>query len=135
MKTFAKIAISCYSESEKILKEWLMMAVESGLTNRQSKILTEFEDELDVLTALADKKRQHLIALLCEHSREGLTVSEITKMMPITQPAVSHHLKILRRAGLVAYDKRGLESIYRLTLREPFERLEKNIHAMSVWVN
>ncbi|ETA74030.1 ArsR/SmtB family transcription factor [Ligilactobacillus equi] len=112
-----------------------MMTVGSGLSSRQSKILNDFEDELDVLTALADDKRQHLITLLCEHSREGLTVSEITRMMPITQPAVSHHLKILRKAGLVTYDKRGLESIYRLTLREPFERLEKNIHAMSVWIN
>lgn len=86
------------------------------------EILPAFRREGKVLTALADQKRQYILTLLCHH-RQGMTVSAITKQMAITQPAVSHHLRILRVTQLVAYRKQGLESEYYLTWNVPFQAL------------
>ena len=70
------------------------------LTTEQRRALKGFANEFETVNALADRNRQKIILLLCERLHEGMTVTEITKMMAITQPAVSHHLKILREAGL-----------------------------------
>ena len=44
-----------------------------------------------------------------------LSVSEIVAQMGVTQPTVSHHLKILRDAGLVSAERRGKEIYYSLS--------------------
>lgn len=76
------------------------------LTTEQRRALEGFANEFETVNALADRNRQKIILLLCERLHEGMTVTEITKMMAITQPAVSHHLKILREAGLVSFKRR-----------------------------
>ena len=53
-------------------------------------------------------------------------------MMAITQPAVSHHLKILREAGLVSFKKEGLQSFYHVTLEAPLKSLEDAIHQVRL---
>ena len=75
------------------------------LTTEQRRALEGFANEFETVNALADRNRQKIILLLCERLHQGMTVTEITKMMAITQPAVSHHLKILREAGLVSFKK------------------------------
>ncbi len=74
------------------------------LTTEQRRALEGFANEFETVNALADRNRQKIILLLCERLHQGMTVTEITKMMAITQPAVSHHLKILREAGLVSFN-------------------------------
>ena len=81
------------------------------LTANQRDALQNFTNEFETLNALADRNRQKIINLLCENLAEGMTVTEITQMMSITQPAVSHHLKILRQAKLVAFKKRDRKSV------------------------
>lgn len=98
------------------------------LTAKQRDALQNFTNEFETLNALADRNRQKIINLLCENLAEGMTVTEITEMMSITQPAVSHHLKILRQADLVAFKKRGLQSFYYVTLNKPLEKLEQALH-------
>lgn len=98
------------------------------LTANQRDALQNFTNEFETLNALADRNRQKIINLLCENLAEGMTVTEITQMMSITQPAVSHHLKILRQAKLVALKKRGLQSFYYVTLNKPLERLEQVLY-------
>lgn len=41
-----------------------------------------------------------------------MCVSEICKKFEITQPSISHHLDILKKAGLVVYQKKGKEVYY-----------------------
>jgi len=60
--------------------------------------------------AMGDANRLKILELL--RSQE-LCVSDICKRFNITQPSVSHHLDILKRAGLVASEKRGREVYYR----------------------
>ncbi|ASR40239.1 ArsR/SmtB family transcription factor [Ligilactobacillus agilis] len=100
------------------------------LTAKQETVLDRFVNEINVLNALADVKRQQIIVILCKHEKEGLTVTDITNQMEITQPAVSHHLKILREAGLVSFRKNGLQSVYYLTVSEPLKNLEEVVHAL-----
>jgi len=61
--------------------------------------------------ALADETRQKIMALCC---CQKLTVSEIVNATDVAQPTVSHHLKILKNAGLVSSERRGKEVYYTL---------------------
>jgi DNA-binding transcriptional ArsR family regulator len=70
----------------------------------------------DLLIALADPMRQDLVQLL---ARAELNVGEIAERVTLSRPTVSHHLNLLRRAGLaVRVRKRGREIYYRLN-KEP----------------
>lgn len=103
-----------------------MPTVNASITRDEA--LNNFVDNFDIINALADRNRQRIIILLFHHMDDGMTVTEITRQMSITQPAVSHHLKILREANLVSFKKNGLQSFYYLTLEQPLSRLEKVIH-------
>lgn len=71
-----------------------------------------FEQSTPIFTALGDPTRQRILLILAEKS---VGVSEITESLKISQPATSHHLKILHRAGLVSVEKIGQQRIYTLT--------------------
>lgn len=94
------------------------------LPKRQRQALDEFVANLDLLNTLADSNRQRLIILLGAHLVDGLTVSELTQQMQLSQPAVSHHLKRLRDAGLVAATTEGLHHRYRLTVDAALDQVE-----------
>jgi ArsR family transcriptional regulator len=64
-----------------------------------------------VFQALADPSRLKILELLKRH--EELCVSEIARHFEMRQPSISHHLIVLRHAGLVASEKRGREVYYR----------------------
>jgi ArsR family transcriptional regulator len=68
-----------------------------------------------LLDALADPARQDLVQVL---ARAELNVGDIAAHVTISQPTVSHHLNILRRAGLLRARKQSREVYYRLN-REP----------------
>ncbi|MGH6950579.1 MAG: ArsR/SmtB family transcription factor [Vitreimonas sp.] len=63
------------------------------------------------LTALGDATRRAVF----ERLRAGpLGVREIAAGLPVSRPAVSQHLKVLKQAGLVADEARGTARIYRI---------------------
>ena len=62
-------------------------------------------DQLDaVFGALADPTRRAILARLAEGDR---TVGELTAPFEVSQPAISRHLKVLERAGLVSRNRRA----------------------------
>jgi DNA-binding transcriptional ArsR family regulator len=63
------------------------------------------------LEALGDANRRAILALLASGGR---SVREISDELPISRPAVSRHLKVLRGAGLVTEEPLGTRRIYRL---------------------
>ncbi|MCT4509542.1 MAG: metalloregulator ArsR/SmtB family transcription factor [Tepidibacter sp.] len=85
-----------------------------------------FRDLSDCFSALADTYRQDIIILLTE--KKEMNVSQISEYIELSRPAISHHLKNLKQAGLVNSQKRGTENFYFLTLREPLESMEKLIN-------
>lgn len=64
-----------------------------------------------VAKALGDPIRLQLIDVLRRHAGE-VCVYELTPLFDVSQPTVSHHLKVLRDAGLVASERRGLWAYY-----------------------
>ncbi len=66
-----------------------------------------------VFKALADPHRLVMLATLARASDE-VCVCDFTDALPLEQPTVSHHLRILREAGLVTSDRRGTWVYYRL---------------------
>ena len=63
--------------------------------------------------ALADPTRRRILQLLNEGD---LTAGEIAEHFEMTKPSVSHHLAILKQAGLVTDEKRGKNIYYELNL-------------------
>jgi len=61
--------------------------------------------------ALADETRQKIMGLIC---CEWNSVNEIVEQLNVTQPTVSHHLAVLRRAGLVKTREDGKQTFYML---------------------
>jgi ArsR family transcriptional regulator len=61
--------------------------------------------------ALADETRQKIMNLTC---CEWLSVNEIVEKVGVSQPTVSHHLAILREAGLVSLREEGKQTFYTL---------------------
>jgi ArsR family transcriptional regulator len=64
-----------------------------------------------VARALSDPIRVQLVDVLRRHAGK-VCVCELTPLFDVSQPTVSHHLKVLREAGLVDVERRGLWSFY-----------------------
>ena len=66
-----------------------------------------------VLKALADPHRLRMLSIIAaQPATAPLCVCEIEGEFGLSQPTISHHLKVLRQAGLVAVTKRGLWHYY-----------------------
>lgn len=86
-------------------------------------ILNVFRDCIPLFSVLADEIRQNILMVLAERE-EGFNVNMITEKMPLSRPAVSHHLKALKQAGIVDSERKGTENFYYLTLKEPVEKIK-----------
>jgi ArsR family transcriptional regulator, arsenate/arsenite/antimonite-responsive transcriptional repressor len=64
--------------------------------------------------ALADPTRLRLIWLVAAHADAEACVCELTDPVGLSQPTVSHHLKILVDAGILTREQRGKWAYYRL---------------------
>ncbi|HZC07594.1 MAG TPA: metalloregulator ArsR/SmtB family transcription factor [Ktedonobacterales bacterium] len=66
------------------------------------------------LKALADPTRLRMLDLLAQQA-EPLCVCDMTDQFEQNQPTISHHLKLLRTAGLIDCEKRGIWAFYWVT--------------------
>ncbi len=57
--------------------------------------------------ALADPVRLRLLSLIATRAGEEVCVCELTPQFDLSQPTISHHLKVLRAAGLIDCERRG----------------------------
>jgi ArsR family transcriptional regulator len=71
----------------------------------------EAERMAEVAKALADPVRMQLVDVLRKHAGK-VCVCELVPLFDLSQPTVSHHLKVLREAGLVGSERRGLWAYY-----------------------
>ena len=67
-----------------------------------------------LLKALADPTRLRLVSMVAAHDGGEACVCELTEPLGLTQPTISHHLKILVEAGIFTRDKRGVWAYYSL---------------------
>ena len=92
--------------------------------------LTEEEavTQARLLKALADPTRLRILSLLSRHEGE-VCVFEIVESFTLEQPTISHHLRILRDAGLVDCRKKGLWAYYYVR-REALSRAQEVINGL-----
>lgn len=86
-----------------------------------------------VFRALGDVARQDILLTLAEVPT-SLSVGELAKQTKLSRPAVSHHLRILKDAGLLMEVKRGVKRYYRPTFLEVIanmKQLTKAIHKVK----
>lgn len=67
-----------------------------------------------VFKALADPVRLQLFSLIASHDGGQACVCDISPAVDVSQPTVSHHLKVLRTAGLLESERRGSWVHYRV---------------------
>jgi ArsR family transcriptional regulator len=65
----------------------------------------------EIAKALADPVRLQLVDVLRKHAGK-VCVCELVPLFDLSQPTVSHHLKVLRDAGIVSSERRGLWAYY-----------------------
>jgi len=65
----------------------------------------------DPFGALGDSNRRTIVAMLAQGPH---SVQEIADQLPISRPAVSRHLRLLREAGLVTVEPKGTRRLYQL---------------------
>lgn len=80
---------------------------------RSRKILAkEFQKNQKLFIALGDTTRQDIFITLLENEKVGMRVPEITIRTHLSRPAVSHHLRILKDAGLINMHRVGTMNYY-----------------------
>jgi ArsR family transcriptional regulator len=71
----------------------------------------EAERMAAIAKALGDPIRMQLVDVLRKHAGQ-VCVCELVPLFELSQPTVSHHLKVLREAGIVGSERRGLWAYY-----------------------
>ncbi|MFG1925293.1 ArsR/SmtB family transcription factor [Cryptosporangium sp. NPDC048952] len=88
----------------------------------------EAEQLAALLKAIAEPTRLRLLSLVAAHEGGEACVCDLTDPVGLSQPTVSHHLKVLVDAGLLQREKRGVWAYYRLVP----DRLSQISQALSV---
>src|SRR3954452_17720312 len=70
-----------------------------------------------LLKAVADPVRLRLLSLVASHSDGEACVCDLNEAFDLSQPTISHHLKLLHEAGLLDREKRGVWVYYRLNAK------------------
>lgn len=98
----------------------------------------QLKDCQRVLTAIGDENRQHLlIEMMQMNDCRGVRVGEITKKTNLSRPTVSHHLQILKNAGLICVRKEGTKNYYCFdsqmkSMKKLIAALQKAVDAASL---
>ncbi|MGO8920720.1 MAG: ArsR/SmtB family transcription factor [Stellaceae bacterium] len=79
--------------------------------------------------ALGDGTRQQIILLL--EKTEACNVTQLSRQLPLSRPAISHHLQVLRRARVVGVRRRGTENYYYLTIEGALELMKRFVHEVE----
>lgn len=86
------------------------------MTVTPQDVLAGFTACQPLFTALGDERRQEIIIVLLK-AQDVRSVGEIAAELELSQPAISHHLKILRDAELLTVQRKGTQRLYGLNTR------------------
>ncbi|QQO07891.1 ArsR/SmtB family transcription factor [Breznakiella homolactica] len=81
--------------------------------------------------ALGDENRQRIVLILAEAGVDGMNVSDITDRCHLSRPAISHHLKILKDAGIISSYKKGTQVFYYIYLTEKLAKFKDLISTIE----
>ena len=76
--------------------------------------MEQAEQVTPLLKALANPVRLRLLSLVASHDGGEACICDLNEAFELSQPTISHHMKVLHEAGLVDRDKRGVWVYYRI---------------------
>ena len=77
------------------------------------KLAKDFKSFQKVFTAIGDETRQYLLLVIMKMGEcNGVRVVDIAEKTNLSRPAISHHMQILREAGLLKMRKEGTKTYY-----------------------
>lgn len=88
-----------------------MEKVLDQLTSEMGDLSKELEECREIFVALGDENRQSIIMVLLK-TYGGMRVGELSSHIGLSRPATSHHLRILKDAGLIGMYKKGTMNFY-----------------------
>lgn len=86
-----------------------------------NNIKENFVKTSDLLLAIGDPTRQHIIISMMElpcEAEGGARVGDITAKTNLSRPAISHHLKILKEAGIISMRRVGTMNFYAISSKQ-----------------
>lgn len=94
---------------------WIHISQRHDADTRNEQLLQKFTECRPVLCAIGDETRQIIIRVMIENCGQGgMRVGEIQRNTNISRAAVSHHLKILKDAGILCVRQEGTKNYYYL---------------------
>ncbi|NHN34440.1 ArsR/SmtB family transcription factor [Paenibacillus agricola] len=107
---------------------------ESELLKNKKALINEIRQATDIFKALADPVRQEILLMFMIAKR--MNVAQIVEQSPLSRPAISHHLKILKQAGILSSTKERTEVYYSLTIENSVvEQLKKIVRVAEDILN
>jgi DNA-binding transcriptional ArsR family regulator len=100
--------------------------------NEIKKTLKTFNSCVPFFIAMSDEYRQQLIMDIVSAGSQGINVSNLSAKSKLSRPAISHHLKVLRDAGLIKPNKIGTQIFYQLDLKDNFKVVSDLIKSMEI---
>lgn len=91
----------------------------NSVTEVKKLIGEQFEKNEEIFNILGDTTRIKIIILLLERGNKEMSVEEITAAVFLSRPAVSHHIKTLKDAGILKMRKDSIYNYYSLNRSTP----------------
>lgn len=99
------------------------------------KLHLQFLAYSPILIALGDEIRQKLILDIAEAGVEGINVKNLSDKSHLSRPAISHHLLLLKKSGLIKPKKVGTQIFYQLNLSEHFDGLQSLLNNVKAFAD
>jgi ArsR family transcriptional regulator len=118
--SFASMAVDTLTNASTAVNMWLVKLVQVISEECCPEVLTaplgaeEAEDVAAALRVVADPARLRLLSLIATADGGEACVCNLTAPLELSQPTVSHHLKVLTDAGLLQREQRGRWAYYRV---------------------
>lgn len=101
--------------------------------NQEDELLSLFKNVnefIPIFQALADSERLLILLKLFYAGPNGKNVTELSGRTRLSRPAVSHHLKVLKAAGIINSRKDGTQVYYSLDAKQKITNIEALINTL-----
>ena len=101
--------------------------------NQEEELLKLFKnvnDFIPIFQALADSERLLILLKLFYAGSNGKNVTELSGKTRLSRPAVSHHLKVLKAAGVINSRKDGTQVYYSLDAKQKISNIESLVNVL-----
>lgn len=110
------------------------IAIQNDILKKKETLLHEIRQSTEIFKAMSDPIRQDILMMFMINKR--MNVAQVVEQFRLSRPAISHHLKILRQAGILSSIKEKTEVYYSLTFGDSvIERLKMIVHTAESILN